>query len=143
MQYTANNQLQKECTDKIMHWLHDCWVQMEAGRPVMFKPDYERRALMTPEIVHNVLEELRLLMEDEFKKYPGYHYGAQGIPQNGGIILIPTGFEKLPYAEQLAVVCGIDEIAQDYKAQPYVAPESSTPQTGCPFCGEMYCGCCC
>ena len=121
MRYTNNVQEQKECTTKTMAWLHECWIQMEAGRPVMFKPDYPRRELMTPAIVHNVLEELRLLMEDEFKRYPGYHYDAQGIPQNGGVILIPTGFEKLPYSEQLAVVCGIDEVMQEYRLEDIVA----------------------
>lgn len=142
MRFTQNNLDQKECTAKVMAWLHSCWLQMEAGRPVVFKPTYERRALFTEEIVDNMLNELKLLMEDEFKKYPGYHYGAQGIPQNGGIILIPTGFELLPRDQRWAVVMGIDEVMQAYRLEDVVATADVDviPIPGTPaYYNEYYC----
>lgn len=137
MKYTVVPAEQKECSDEVHKFLHDCWVQMEAGRPLQPNPFYERNALLTPAIVMAVIGELVNLQMDEFKKFPGYHNNAQGIDIANGEILIPTPFDKLPYPEQLAIVQGIDRIMQPYRAvDPVPGSETSTP---IPETYEYYC----
>lgn len=140
MKYTVVAAEQKACSDEVHKFLHDCWVQMEAGRALQPNPFYERNSLLTPDVVNNVIAELVNLQVDEFKKYPGYHNGAQGINVDNGEILIPTPFDKLPYPEQLAVVQGIDRICQPYRAVE-LAPGSETPAIPIPETDDFYYGC--
>ena len=61
------------------------------------------------------------LFVQELRKYPAYHRNAQGI--SASEVLIPPGFDKLEYGQQLAVVQGLDRIYCEYRAVDEPVPE--------------------
>ena len=114
MKLTNDAKARKECVERVIAWLHDVWSLIEEGRPVQADPFYSRNELLTPEIVKAVITDMEELFVQELKKYPAYHRGAQGI--SASEYLVPPGFDKLKYPEQLAVVQGIDKIFCEYRA---------------------------
>ena len=85
-------------------------------------PFWHRNELLTPEIVKAIIADMEELFVQELKKYPAYHRNAQGI--SASEVLIPPGFDKLPYAQQLAVVQGLDKIYCEYRAVDEPVPEN-------------------
>ena len=122
MKLTNDAKARKECVTRVIAWLHDVWSLIEEGRPVQADPFYSRNELLTPEIVGAVITDMEELFVQELKKYPAYHRGAQGI--SASEILIPPGFDKLPYSQQLAVVQGLDKIYCEYRAVDEPVPEN-------------------
>ena len=114
MKLTNDAKARKECVTRVIAWLHDVWSLIEEGRPVQPDPFYARNEKLTPEVVGAIITDMEFLFVEELRKYPGYHRGAQGI--SASEILIPPGFDKLPYAQQLAVVQGLDKIYCEYRA---------------------------
>ena len=113
MKFVNDASKRAECQVKAIAYLHDIWLLIEQGRPVQPNPFYERNALLTPEVVANVINYIEGLFKSELAKYRSYHETANKITT--GEKLVPPGFDKLPYAQQLAVVQGIDRIFQEYR----------------------------
>jgi hypothetical protein len=113
MKLTGNLTRQQECVNRTIEWLHHVWETTEHGRQLQPDPFYARNALLTPDVVHHVIGSIEGVFESELSRYPDYHRRAQGIAANEH--LVPPGFDELPYAQQLAVVQGIDRIFQEYK----------------------------
>jgi hypothetical protein len=104
-----------ECTARTIAWLHDVWQLIEHNRVVQPDPFYKRNKLLTEDVVTKVITDLECIFITELKNYAAYHRKAQGISSNE--YLVPPGFDKLPYPQQLAVVQGIDKIFQDYREE--------------------------
>ena len=113
MKVTQDKERQKQCTVETIAWLHQAWALMQAGQPLQADPWYPRTALLTPEVVKDVLGGIETLFATEFKKFPTYHLNAQKPPD--GAKLVPPKFLSLPYTQQLALVQGIDRIFQAYR----------------------------
>jgi len=111
-----------QITPKVIEWLHQCWVITESKRPLQPDPFYARNEVLTPKVVEEVIKALEGIFIYELKNSPSYHRKAQGISNTE--YLIPPGFDKLPYQEQLAVVQGVDRIFQEYRDE----PAKPTPQ---------------
>ena len=122
MKLTNNAVARKECVTRVIAWLHDVWSLIEEGRPVQADPWYPRNDLLTPEVVGAVIVDMEELFVQELRKYMGYHRSAQGV--SASEVLIPPGFDKLPYAQQLAVVQGLDKIYCEYRAVDEPVPEN-------------------
>jgi hypothetical protein len=122
MKLTDNVARQQDCVARTIEWLHQAWEVTDRGSPLQPDPFYERNALITPEVVQQVIDNLEGIFKNELVKFPDYHRRAQGI--SAGQYLVPPGFDKLPYSEQLAIVQGIDRIFQEYREveEPEVAP---------------------
>ena len=122
MKLTVDPKARRECVERVIAWLHDVWSLIEEGRPVQPDPFYERNEKLTPEVVGAIIADMEDLFVQKLRKYPGYHRNAQGI--SASEVLIPPGFDKLPYAQQLAVVQGLDKIYCEYRAvdEPAVVP---------------------
>lgn len=105
-----------QVTEKTISYLHEIWLRKEAGRPIQPNPFYHRNDLLTPEIVEKCIETLEGIFTYELEKYPGYHRNAQGISESE--YLAPPGFDKMTYNEKFAIVQGMDEIFQEFKANP-------------------------
>jgi len=116
-------------TPKIIEWLHQCWVITESKRPLQPDPFYVRNNVLTPEIVTNVILALEEIFIYELEKFPNYHRNAQGIDKSE--YLVPPGFDKLPYPEQLAIVQGVDRIFQEYREEESVPTPSSSSMDYC------------
>ena len=104
-----------ECVKRTIAWLHDVWSLIEEGRPVQPDPFYPRNAVLGPEVVKAVIDDMEALFVKELERYPAYHRQAQGI--SASEYLIPPGFDKMAAGEQLAVVQGIDRIFQEYRVE--------------------------
>jgi hypothetical protein len=113
MKLTGNLTRQQECVNRTIEWLHQVWEMTEHGRPLQPDPFYPRTHLLTPEVVHQVIENIEGIFKSELARYPDYHRRAQGISANEH--LIPPGFDHLPQGQQMAIVQGIDRIFQEYK----------------------------
>ena len=85
-------------------------------------PFWHRNELLTPEIVKAIIADMEELFISELQRYPAYHRNAQGI--SASEVLIPPGFNKLPYNQQLAVVQGLDKIYCEYRAVDEPVPEN-------------------
>ena len=122
MKLTVDPKARRECVERVIAWLHDVWSLIEEGRPVQPDPFYERNEKLTPEVVGAIIADMEFLFVEELRKYMGYHRNAQGI--SASEVLIPPGFDKLPYSQQLAVVQGLDRIYCEYRAvdEPAVVP---------------------
>lgn len=118
MKTTLIKERQQECTKRVMAWLHTVWeiTERDSGDPLQADPFYARNAKLTPEVVADVLGHIEGLMQKEFDKYPGYHYPRNSVVV-GEVLLVPPGFNQLPYQEQFAIVQGIDKIFQDYRVE--------------------------
>jgi hypothetical protein len=114
MKLTTDHIKQQECVARTIDWLHQVWELTERGRPIQPDPFYDRNALLTPEVVRNVIDGIENLFRSELIKFPAYHREAQGIAANE--YLVPPGFDTLPYNQQLALVQGVDRILQQYEA---------------------------
>ena len=124
MKLTNDAKARKECVTRVIQWLHDVWSLIEEGRPVQADPFYSRNELLTPEIVGAIITDMEFLFVEELRKYMGYHRNAQGI--SASEVLIPPGFDKLDYGQQLAVVQGLDKIYCEYRAVDEPAPEPAS-----------------
>jgi hypothetical protein len=113
MKLTGNLTRQQECVNRTIEWLHQVWDVTERGRTLQPDPFYARNALLTPEVIKNVIENIEGIFKSELARYPDYHRRAQGISANE--YLIPPGFDHMTGAQQLAIVQGIDRIFQEYK----------------------------
>ena len=122
MKLTNNAKARKECVERVIAWLHDVWSLIEEGRPVQPDPFYERNELLTPKTVGAIIAGMEDLFVQELKRYPGYHRNAQGI--SASEVLVPPGFDKLEYGQQLAVVQGLDRIYCEYRAVDEPVPEN-------------------
>ena len=122
MKLTNDAKARKECVERVIAWLHDVWSLIEQGRPVQPDPFYERNEKLTPEIVKAIITDMEELFVQELKKFPAYHRNAQGI--SASEVLVPPGFDKLDYGQQLAVVQGLDKIYCEYRAVDEPAPEN-------------------
>lgn len=133
MQIIQVKELQQKCTDEIIDWLHECWEITERNGLLQPDPFYERNEKLTPEVVTKIIRCVEDLMIKEFKNYPGYHNNAQGVDVSHGEILVPTGFDKMPYPQQLAIAQGVDKVFQNYKPAPAPAYVPKVPEpTGDP-----------
>lgn len=126
MKITYKVEEQTKCTAEIIAYLHQVWLDGEEGRPIQANPFYSRAKLITPAIVEMVIRSLEDIFLFELEKYRAYHNNAQGI--SAGEILIPPGFDKLPFEQQFAVVERIDEICQKYKMDEATEP-TPIPET--------------
>ena len=122
MKLTNDAKARKECVTRVIQWLHDVWSLIEEGRPVQPDPFYERNEKLTPEIVGAIITDMEFLFVEELRKYMGYHRNAQGI--SASEVLVPPGFDKLEYGQQLAVVQGLDRIYCEYRAVDEHVPEN-------------------
>jgi hypothetical protein len=127
MKLTTEHTRQQECVARTIDWLHQVWDMGEKGRPLQPDPFYSRNSLLTPEVVAKVIEGIEGIFRSELIKFPAYHREAQGIAANE--YLIPPGFDKMPYTEQLALVQGIDRIFREYEAEK-PAEAASSPEYG-------------
>lgn len=127
MRFTQSRDEQRKATDEVLKWLEVCWQHRKDGREILPDPFYPRNEKLTPAVVEAVLKHIEGLMLKEFANYANYHRNAQGIGPNQH--LVPPKFLGLPYAQQLAVVQGIDRIMQDYRAEEPApaAPEMPPP----------------
>ena len=112
-----NNIRFQECSDHVIHWLHDCWTHIHDHTVEKLQPDpfYERNAVLTPEIVEKVIADIEAIFVNELNKYMQYHRNAQGISSSQ--ILITPSFDKLPYLAQRCIVQGLDRILQEYRVE--------------------------
>lgn len=123
---------QAECTAAIIEWLHQVWTLSEQGQSVQPDPFYDRNALLTPEIVENVVNGVEGVFLKEIAKFPGYHRNAQGLSADE--VLAPPGFDRMPYEQKLAVVQGIDRICKRFEPPEIpatVAAEEPAPIAYC------------
>jgi hypothetical protein len=111
---TGDLQRLQECVNRTIDWLHQAFELTENGRPLQPDPFYARRDLLTREVVEAVIENIESIFVTELTRYPDYHRRAQGAAKNE--VLVPPAFDKLPAAQQLAIVQGIDRIFQEYRA---------------------------
>jgi hypothetical protein len=129
MKLTADHVKQQECVARTIDWLHQVWELTERGRPLQVDPFYPRNPLLTPDVVTKVIDGIEGIFRSELVKFPAYHREAQGI--SASEYLIPPGFDKLPYNQQLALVQGIDRIFQQYEAEkPAEQPELAPVEDG-------------
>ncbi len=119
MDLTADLDKQRECVTEAIGWLHQVWELTDNGRPLQPDPFYSRNELLTPVVVKNVIESVEAIFKTELQKYMGYHRNAQGVSTSE--ILVPPGFDTLTYAQQFAVVQGIDRIFQKYRLDQSIA----------------------
>ena len=113
-------------TPRIIEVLHQFFLVTESKRPLQPDPFYERNAVLTPEVVASVIVAMEELFVRELKSYPSYHRNAQGISQSE--YLVPPGFDKLDFSQQLAVVQGVDKIFQEYREEPKPEPQPEDPK---------------
>ena len=112
-----------QCKKEVMAWEGHCWeVINRQGKELTLDPFYARNELLTEDVVTAMILCHEDNLKTEIKKYAGYHYKAQGIGDTTGLtseymqsILKPTGWDKLPYDQQFAIVQGIDQICQKYR----------------------------
>ena len=116
---------EQDCVAETMSWLHDCWIHSggaegpQDGDVFKFSslqpnPFYERNAVLTPEVVDQVIADMEGIFATEIQKYPGYHNNAQGISTDTHHLVV-AGFDKLPYPQRLAIVQGVDRIFQKHR----------------------------
>ena len=107
----------QECSDRVIHWLHDCWTHIHDHTVEKLQPDpfYERNAVLTPEIVEKVIADIEAIFVKELDKFMTYHRNAQGISSSQ--ILVTPSFDKLPYLAQRYIVQGLDRILQEYRVE--------------------------
>ena len=112
-----NNIRFQECSDRVIHWLHDCWTHIHDHTVEKLQPNpfYERNAVLTPEIVEKVIADIEAIFVHELNKYMQYHRNAQGISSSQ--ILITPSFDKLPYLAKRCIVQGLDRILQEYRVE--------------------------
>lgn len=129
------------CSDRVIHWLHDCWTHIHDNTVEKLQPDpfYERNALLTPEIIEKVITDIEAIFVHELDKFMQYHRTAQGVSSSQ--ILVTPSFDKLPYLAQRCIVQGLDRILQEYRVEPptqaveelagqattFTGPEAYTP----------------
>ena len=103
---------EKDTKVKVFEWFDHVWSLIDSGRVDSLRPApfYERRELLTDEIVDKVAETLEAYLHEEITKYPGYHGGAQKIQP--GETLITPGFDTLPPLAKRALVERYDELLQ-------------------------------
>lgn len=106
---------EKDTKAKVFEWFDHVWSLIESGRVDSLRPTpfYERRELITDEIVDKVAETMEAYLLEEITRYPGYHGGAQKIQP--GETLITPGFDTLPPLAKRALVERYDELLQDVR----------------------------
>ena len=137
MELTRDHKRFLDCKSEVINWLHHCWSVKQQGFDLMVNPFYKRTALLTPDIVSAVIQEIEDLWVDEIRRYPEYHNTHQGIKP--GEVLVPSRFDRWSPACQLAIVQGLDEIYQRYAASTDPL-ETASPQPPAPeLPPEYYC----
>ena len=124
MQIDQRNPQLQECSDRVIQWLHDCWVYIKDAEAYKMQPNpfYERNDVLTPEIVDKVINDIEVIFVKELEKYMGYHRSAQGV--HASQVLVTPAFDKLSYPCQRYIVQGIDRIMQEYRVE---TPEGISP----------------
>ena len=111
----------------LFDWLHEVYLMLEDGTIETLTPAayYERRDLLTDEIVDAVCETFDDQLAGELVKAPAWHYNAQGCPND--VELTPTGFADMNLLQRRALVERIDEILQPYRQEPPPPPVTPDP----------------
>ncbi len=118
-----NVEAQKAASVEMIEWLQQVWQMMRDGRTLQADPFYPRNDKLTPEVVQDVLGWFETLFAREFKNYPSYHYRAQGVDASE-YKLVPPHYDRLSASQRLAIVQGVDRIAQKYRAEETIAVQT-------------------
>lgn len=103
----------QQCVDEQMLWLKECRDKMVAHEPIELDPYHARTALFTHEMVTGILESIKEKIDYELKIYGRTHHAKwQGQPYE---TLRTPRYLELPYEQQVAIVQGLDRIAQRYR----------------------------
>lgn len=99
---------------EVISWLQQCRDILVRGGMLQPDPFYERRDLITPAIVDAVIGHIQKTYDNELKNYRTYHDTRNSI--GPGQVLVAPKFASQPYEVRLAIVQGVDRIAQKYRA---------------------------
>ena len=121
----------QECSDRVIQWLHDCWVYIYNKEPEKMQPNpfYERNSVLTKEIVEKVITDIEGIFVRELDKFMNYHRGAQGV--HASQVLVTPALDKLPYLAQRYIVQGLDRILQEYRVEAPPPPGLYVGYDGC------------
>lgn len=122
---------QQTCIKEVFDWLHEVYETKRAGQTITFDPLYPRNDLLTEEVVTGVLHAWEFdILQYEIDYSPHYHAEAQGHfnskeaqyhkQSKSGMDYMRTFLDRnywdeLPFAEQLGIVQGIDEICNRHR----------------------------
>ena len=97
---------------EIFDWLDVVASMISHGTVEHLRPQvaYERRSVLTDEIVTAVVDTIESYLQEEIDRYPLYHNTHQQI-QPGEVLKSP-GFDTLPMPAKRALVERYDEILQ-------------------------------
>lgn len=107
---------QKAASIEMIAWLQQVSDMMKMGTLLQADPFYERNDKLTPAVVADVLGWFETLFLREFEKFPAYHYPAQGVKPDE-YKLVPPHYDRLSASQRLAIVQGVDRIAQKYRVE--------------------------
>ncbi len=109
--------------DRVFEWLDEVADMIGSGTIDQLKPApfYERRDVLTDEIIEGWCRDHEAYLLEEITKYPGYHNREQGTLE--GEVLVTPGFDTMPPLAKRAMVERLDEMLQEVRGPDvYVYP---------------------
>lgn len=119
---------------EVFAWLDYITQLINDGRIETLKPApwYERREVITDEIVERVIDAIESYFLSEITNSSGYHRREQGAGPDE--VLITPGFDKMPAPARRALVERYDEILMPHRigdSPPGPAPAATNDYGGC------------